>query len=536
MSLLSDMRAYLQRLQVGTSSTLAERLSLDREPLRRLLHAALAEDSAGERRLGRRLRKLLLTDSDALIAEFVQQLADLPGAVLSANLSQITAIALFETLDRHCSLTRTHAPDTGALTAPQRTLISHASATAWAKYEERLAHEVPSPRLYALELGLVQVVEERPRLTPLGATFLRLTGEDATSWPIAIELLSAIDRDDPWRAHPSLAAHLLQVHTLAIHESDTYDENFDGARWPWGNPALSRWTDMGLLQHEETFPGSGEPNPGESFTLTELGAQLLQDLLREPDAPIKSFARALLEDASDVMLDVVPSRHGGAAASVVRHTRMLAHEMRNVLVPVRFAYDQLWARLPRDDVRVALHRQHKKITEGLERALRFVTDAARAVSSFPEEATPFLAESALEEACDAVTASTGTNISRTIDSTADGLRLRGPRPRLLMALINILRNAIQAGGPAVAIATSLRRADGYVAVLTLEDSGPGVPEDLRDKLFENGHSTQTHGTGHGLALVREVVEQDFSGSVHHETSDLGGARFVLRFPIPSEAT
>jgi signal transduction histidine kinase len=361
---------------------------------------------------------------------------------------------------------------------------------------------------------------------------LRLTGADAASWPIAIELLSAIDRDDPWRGHSSLAVHLLQRHSLAVHAHDAYLP--EESSWPWGNPALSRWTNMGLLKHESGFLPE-EPDY-ESYTLTEFGERLLQELLREPDVPIKSFARALLEDASDVMLDVVPSREGGAAASVVRHTRMLAHEMRNTLVPVRFAYDQLWARLPRDDVRVALHRQHKKIIEGLDRALRFVTDAARAVSSFPEDTLLFLAGSALQEACATATASIGAKISLTIDGAAEDTRLRGPRPRLLMALLNVLRNAVQAGGPAVAIAASLRRADGYVAVMALEDSGPGVPEAMRDKLFENGHSAQTHGTGHGLALVREVVEQDFSGSVHHEASPSGGARFVLRFPIPSEAT
>lgn len=356
-------------------------------------------------------------------------------------------------------------------------------------------------------------------MAPLGDVFLRLSGADATRWPVAIELLTAIDRDDPWRGHESMVVRLLERPLAAYDHESRY-----GPGWPWDNPALARWTGLGLLRKESWRykERADESDGGESYTVTEFGKRIFEELLRDPDAPIKSFARALLEDASDVMLDVVP-RPVGAASSVVRHTRMLAHEMRNALVPVRFAYDQLWNRLPWDDVRVALHRQHTKITEGLDRALRFVTDAARAVSSFTEEPALFRVDGALRDACATETASSAVKIEVKIDSGAEDIHLRGTRPRLVMAIVNVLRNGVQAGGSNVKIATTLSRADGYVAVLVLEDGGPGIPEGQRDRLFENGHSTHKHGTGHGLALVREVVEQDFSGSVHYETSPLGGS-------------
>jgi len=534
MSLLSDMRAYLQRLHAGSTVTLAERTPIDREPLRRLVLAAVAEDDARGHGMTWRSPHGLLSDDDALISELVQQLADRVAAAPPEELPRIAASALVEILCDHYSMARLDGSGTSSLGPIQRILVAQAAEAAWAKYMERGEQNVPSPRLYALELGLIQMVGSRPGLTPLGDIFLRLTGADATRWPLAIELLTAIDRDDPWRGHESLATHLLERKGLTA-----YNHEFQfGPGWPWDNPALSRWVSMGLLKKDiwRVNERPDVPDGGESYTVTEFGSRLLQELVREPDAPIKSFARALLEDASDVILDVMPSRSGGAAASVVRHTRMLAHEMRNALVPVRYAYDQLWSRMPRDDARVALHRQHTTITQGLDRALRFVTDAARAVSSFAEESIRFCLGSALQEACTAVIGSTGVQILVMIGDAGEDIHIRGPRPRLIMALVNVLRNAVQAGDSGVKITATLTRVAGYVAVLVLDDSGPGIPDAQRSRLFEDGHSTHKHGTGHGLALVREVVEQDFSGSVHYETSPLGGARFVLRFPIPSEAT
>jgi len=528
--LLSDMRAFLQRVQAGSTSILAERSTIDREPLRRLVLEVAANEGASVQ-LADHLSRLL-RGGDALICEVLQHLADTPGLVATDELPGLATACLVEVLREHFGMAGDTGPGANGLGRARGTLVDRAGEAAYAKYMERNEQRVPSPRLYALELGFVQMAGTRPRMAPLGEVFLRLTGADATRWPVAVELLTTIDRDDPWRAHESLARQLLVQQTLTAYDHELRY----GLGWPRDNLALPRWTSLGLLKMEQWKANQlDEPYGGVSYTVTPFGARLLEELLREPDVPLKSFARALLEDASDAMLDVGP-RHGGAAASVVRHTRMLAHEMRNALVPVRFAYDQLWNRLPRDEVRVALHRQHTKITEGLDRALRFVTDAARAVSSFAEETSVFVISAALRDACEAATTSTGAKFELTIDVDAEDAVLRGTRPRLIMAIINILRNAAQAGGTGVKIVATLSRADGYVLVLVLEDGGPGIPEPQRAKLFENGHSTHKHGTGHGLALVREVVEQDFSGSVHHETSPLGGARFVLRFPIPSEAT
>ena len=56
------------------------------------------------------------------------------------------------------------------------------------------------------------------------------------------------------------------------------------------------------------------------------------------------------------------------------------------------------------------------------------------------------------------------------------------------------------------------------------------PKD-RTAIFERGFSLRAGGTGQGLALVREVVEEEMQGRIVCEESPLGGARFVLTIPV-----
>lgn len=97
--------------------------------------------------------------------------------------------------------------------------------------------------------------------------------------------------------------------------------------------------------------------------------------------------------------------------------------------------------------------------------------------------------------------------------------------RIEQALVNLLRNAVQAAASRVSVAWE-ERADG-VAVL-VDDDGPGVPESLRQTIFDPFFTTKPvgSGTGLGLAIVHSVAE-DHSGWIQAGDSPLGGARFEL---------
>jgi signal transduction histidine kinase len=108
------------------------------------------------------------------------------------------------------------------------------------------------------------------------------------------------------------------------------------------------------------------------------------------------------------------------------------------------------------------------------------------------------------------------------------LVVRGDAQLLARALENLVENALQAGARGVAIAA---RAAGGRALLTVADDGPGIPAELRERIFEPGFSRRG-GTGLGLSIVAETIAAH-GGSVRCEAC-ARGSRFVLDLPLHRE--
>lgn len=71
-------------------------------------------------------------------------------------------------------------------------------------------------------------------------------------------------------------------------------------------------------------------------------------------------------------------------------------------------------------------------------------------------------------------------------------------------------------------------------VLTIEDSGPGIPQKLKEKIFEPYFSTKEgHGMGIGLTIVQKTV-YDHHGYISIEDSTLGGCKFIIELPTQEE--
>ena len=122
---------------------------------------------------------------------------------------------------------------------------------------------------------------------------------------------------------------------------------------------------------------------------------------------------------------------------------------------------------------------------------------------------------------------TGVEIERHYAAHCPPLLMQ--RQHLSQILVNILQNAREAlnGKGRVTVAFTCRGNESVQILIS--DTGPGIPPDKVEKVFEQYYSTKERGTGLGLAIVRHNVEL-YAGRVRVE-SELGkGARFILNFP------
>ena len=117
------------------------------------------------------------------------------------------------------------------------------------------------------------------------------------------------------------------------------------------------------------------------------------------------------------------------------------------------------------------------------------------------------------------------------------LKVRGVDRLLRRMLRNLLENALRHGSPAKDVKMRLRPLSAECLRIEVLDRGPGIPNELQDKIFEPfyrvpGRSEWQGGTGLGLTLVRSIARHH-NGQAHCEARPDGGACFVVELPLPT---
>jgi signal transduction histidine kinase len=126
----------------------------------------------------------------------------------------------------------------------------------------------------------------------------------------------------------------------------------------------------------------------------------------------------------------------------------------------------------------------------------------------------------------------GVRTSLDLDPAAS--MIVGDRVQLQQVIVNLGINAIQAMAAAsgaerrITIRTN-KLPDGGVAIV-VEDTGPGIPADLRDRIFDSFFTTKSAGMGIGLAICRSIVESHDGRITVSDHESRQGARFEILLP------
>ncbi|MCP4677329.1 MAG: hypothetical protein GY854_17810 [Deltaproteobacteria bacterium] len=111
-------------------------------------------------------------------------------------------------------------------------------------------------------------------------------------------------------------------------------------------------------------------------------------------------------------------------------------------------------------------------------------------------------------------------------------RIAGRPSQIQHVIINLLDNAAGAAGSEGTLHVAAANNDTTI-VLTVGDSGPGIPEHMRERVFEPFYTTREHGSGLGLAVVRRNLNHD-GATISVGKSEYGGAEFEIGFPMATE--
>lgn len=214
-----------------------------------------------------------------------------------------------------------------------------------------------------------------------------------------------------------------------------------------------------------------------------------------------------------------------ALAAIGESASILAHEIKNPITSINLALRSMATALGEDE-RLALDDLLARLRK-LERTMRRTLSFARPLE-LNRCAAP--AERVLREALEQLRPEAEERrIQLSCQVAGDLPDLLADEGHLEEALVNLVRNALDAVSDGGQVrATAELDEDGDV-VLSIEDDGPGVPESIRGNLFDPFITTKAEGTGVGLALTRKVVE-DHGGWIEVAEGDLGGACFRMGLP------
>ncbi|EYF08828.1 Sensory box histidine kinase [Chondromyces apiculatus DSM 436] len=404
--------------------------------------------------------------------------------------------------------------------------------------ETEAKSEDPKPEQYALEIQAVRRAGDRMVITRSGSTFLGLRGLDAVRWLLTLEAAQTQGPRDEWRISQELAAQLITVPSggLTYYQDEFGDVVSEPPVWNFSTSAFERLDLMGILTYTPRPPEWGG---GFSYEVFKSSRPLLEEIANGHPTPFAVLAAALLRDENAQILDALrlnvnQTLPDGAAEATALQARMVAHEIRNALIPSQLALSRLASDLGDSASSEPFQRSRARVEAGLLRALQFADEMLRVANLGVEPSTSFDVMAAVRDAVAGVSSELNGSLQLTVPQ--EPALVSGPRARFVLAVTNLLRNAAQAvhaappsSGKAGTVALAIEVREQEVAI-HVDDDGPGVPPEQRRAIFEQGIALRPGGSGQGLSMVRQVVEGEMQGAVSCGGSPLGGARFEIVVP------
>jgi signal transduction histidine kinase len=216
-------------------------------------------------------------------------------------------------------------------------------------------------------------------------------------------------------------------------------------------------------------------------------------------------------------------------AAIAEIARKINHDIKNGFIPIRNVM-QHWSEVADSDPD-KLAEIFKERKDTVDESLQYLQALAQdySKSSHLMEFEPVNVKEVIDSVVRNYKDLPGKQINIESITSGDNIFISGERNQFRRAIENVVCNAVDACGDAGEVTIKTTNIDQTI-VITIEDTGSGFPDEIRDQLFHRHVTTKQNGTGIGLMNTYGIITQ-FKGTIAVKNHDEGGAQIKIMLPI-----
>ena len=325
-----------------------------------------------------------------------------------------------------------------------------------------------------------------------------------------------------------------------------------GAIWfgVWGGLLLAVMSSIAFIPHVLLYIGEGTGNYLSELTeiILYLAAGTVTGIIAGRESLLRNRYKELsekLEKSYDklhretqILLELEEQLSAAQKLSALGQlSASLAHEIKNPLSSIKGTAEILLDEFPKDHPKrefvEILLKETTRLNNTVEEVLQFSRRGIQGKQKEETETEP------LSQVIDRVTSllasqSHKKSIKLSVTGWEAGKAFHVASEKLSQVFLNIILNGIDAVPPnGEIIIETMKNSDGYT--VSVKDNGPGIPDELKDRIFGAFYSTKEEGTGLGLSISKKIVES-YGGTLTLSDAETGGACFTVFLPEQNSAS
>jgi nitrogen fixation/metabolism regulation signal transduction histidine kinase len=210
--------------------------------------------------------------------------------------------------------------------------------------------------------------------------------------------------------------------------------------------------------------------------------------------------------------------------------KQVAHEIKNPLTPMKLSIQQMMRVFEKENP--AAKEKVDRLANSLIEQIDGLTRIANEFSNFAKMPSPLLEKVELVDIIkNVISIFEQEGVAIKFESSLNIIELQADKDQLIRAINNLLQNSIQAFDSKKdgVIKISIEVVDDFCKI-SIKDNGKGIPADRQNKVFVPYFTTKSTGTGIGLSITKQIIE-NHNGKIYFESQENKGTIFFVELPL-----